>query len=67
MRPAMSLDEFAALVDTPPDEIRALTETGLLDPDRRGSLDELDLLRLMTVRHCGAPWGSGSSAASSGS
>ena len=54
MRATMSLDEFAALVDTPNDELRALTEAGLLDPDRRGHFDELDLLRLMTVRHYAA-------------
>src|SRR5439155_24440593 len=36
------------------DELRALTEAGLLDPDRRGHFDELDLLRLMTVRHYAA-------------
>jgi adenylate cyclase len=51
MRPAMSLDEFAELVDTPADEIRALTEEGLLDPAGQGNYEELDLLRLMTVRH----------------
>src|SRR5439155_976996 len=54
MRATMSLDEFAALVDTPNDELRALTEAGLLDPDRRGHFAEHDPLRLMTVRHYAA-------------
>jgi hypothetical protein len=40
MRPSMSLDEFAALVDRPADEIRALAETGLLDPEKSSLLDE---------------------------
>jgi len=50
----MSLEEFAELVDTPADDVRAWTEAGLLDPTQRGSFDELDLLRLMTIRHYGA-------------
>jgi adenylate cyclase len=54
MRAPMSLDELAALVDVPPEDLRAFTDTGLLDPDRRGRYDELDLLRLMTIRHYGA-------------
>jgi DNA-binding transcriptional MerR regulator len=47
----MSLDELAALVDIPADDLRAWTELGLLDPARRGQFDELDLLRLMAIRH----------------
>lgn len=50
----MSLDEFASLVNTPPDEIRSWSEAGLLDPDGRGQFDEFDLLRLMAIRHYGA-------------
>jgi adenylate cyclase len=51
MRSGMSLDDLAALVDAPPDELRGYAEAGLLDPAGRGSFDELDLLRLMTIRH----------------
>ncbi len=54
MRPPMSLEEFAALVDTDPEELRAWTEVGLLDPNRCGHFDEFDLLRLMAIRHYGA-------------
>ena len=54
MRSSMSLAEFAALVDMSPDEIRGLTDKRLLDPAEVGSYDELDLLRLMAVRHYGA-------------
>jgi len=54
MRPPMSLEELAALVDMPAEDLRAWTEAGLLDPDRRGHFDELDLLRLMAIRHYGA-------------
>jgi adenylate cyclase len=54
MRTSMSLEDFAALVDIPADELRAWTEAGLLDPDRRGKFDEFDLLRLMAIRHYGA-------------
>jgi adenylate cyclase len=53
MRASMSLDEFAALVQTEPGEIRDLVAVGLLDPARQGRLDDLDLLRLMAVRHWG--------------
>jgi adenylate cyclase len=51
MRAPMSLDQLAALVDMPAEGLRAWTEAGLLDPDRRGRFDELDLLRLMAIRH----------------
>src|SRR3954471_9242896 len=54
MRTNMSLDEFATLVDTPADEVRAWADADLLDPAGHGSFDELDLLRLMTIRHYGA-------------
>ena len=47
----MSLEEFAALVKMEPPEIRELVVAGLLDPERQGSFDDLDLLRLMAVRH----------------
>jgi adenylate cyclase len=50
----MSLDELAALVDIPADQLRDWTEAGLLDPARRGRFDEFDLLRLMAIRHYGA-------------
>src|SRR2546421_3580549 len=54
MRAPMSLAEFSALVDTPPDQLRAWTDAGFLDPAGRGRYDELDLLRLMTIRHYGS-------------
>jgi len=47
----MSLDEFAGLVQMEPAEIRDLVAAGLLDPAREDRFDELDLLRLMAVRH----------------
>jgi adenylate cyclase len=53
MRAPMSLEDFAALVDAPADELRSWKDLGLLDPDSRGRFDELDLLRLMTIRHYG--------------
>src|SRR4051795_9442326 len=51
MRTAMSLEEFAALVQMQPAQIRELVEVGLLDPAGEGSFNDLDLLRLMAVRH----------------
>jgi adenylate cyclase len=51
MRTAMSLEEFAALVRTDQVEIRELSALGLLDPRGEGRFDDLDVLRLMTVRH----------------
>src|SRR6059036_3896474 len=54
MRAPMSLDEFAPLVDTPAEQLRAWADAGLLDPARCGRFDELDLLRLMAIRHYGA-------------
>lgn len=54
MRPPMSLDEFASLVDAPAEEIRSWADAGLLDPRGSGKFDEFDLLRLMAIRHYGA-------------
>src|SRR2546421_12774171 len=54
MRPPISLEDFAALVDTPADEIRSWADAGLLDPTQSGQFDEFDLLRLMAIRHYGA-------------
>jgi adenylate cyclase len=51
MRPPMSLDEFAELIDIPAEDIKAWTELELLDPGRRGQYDELDMLRVMAIRH----------------
>jgi adenylate cyclase len=51
VRTDISVEEFAALVDTPADELRAWAGLGLLDPAGHGSFDEVDLLRLMTIRH----------------
>jgi adenylate cyclase len=54
MRAPMSLDEFAALIGTPQEEVRGWMDAGLLDPAGRGRLDELDLLRVMAIRQYGA-------------
>jgi class 3 adenylate cyclase len=51
MRTSMSLEEFAALVRMQPAQIRELVAVGLLDPAGEGSFNDLDLLRLMAVRH----------------
>lgn len=53
MPTSMSLEEFAALVQTDPAEIRELAEARLLDPAATGRFDDLDLLRLMAVNHWG--------------
>jgi adenylate cyclase len=50
---SMSLDEFAALLRLEPAQIQEWAATGLLDPARKGRFDELDLLRLMMIRHWG--------------
>jgi hypothetical protein len=47
----MSLEEFAALVSIDPGQIAEWTSAGLLDPAGTGQFGELDLLRLMTIRH----------------
>lgn len=47
----MSLEEFAALVNIDPEQISEWTKAGLLDPAGTGQFGELDLLRLMTIRH----------------
>jgi adenylate cyclase len=51
MRAPMSPDEFAELVGIPADDINAWTELELLDPAGRGRFDELDMLRVMAIRH----------------
>jgi adenylate cyclase len=51
MRERISLDELAALVNMPAGELHAWTEAGLLDPAGRGSYDDFDMVRLMTIRH----------------
>jgi len=51
MRTSMSLEEFAELVQMQPADIRELVVAGLLDPEREGSFNDFDLLRLMAVRH----------------
>src|SRR5256885_1209125 len=51
MRTSMSLEEFAELVKLQPAEIRELVVAGLLDPAREGRFDDLDLVRLMSIRH----------------
>ena len=51
MRKRMSLDELAALVDLPADELRTWADAGLLDPAGHGSFDDIDVLRLNTLQH----------------
>jgi DNA-binding transcriptional MerR regulator len=51
MRTSMSPEEFAALVGAEPDRIGELAAAGLLDPAGTGRFDDLDVLRLHTVRH----------------
>src|SRR3954447_2240559 len=51
MRTSMSLEEFAALVQMQPAQMRELVAAGLIDPAGEGSFNDLDLLRLMAVRH----------------
>jgi adenylate cyclase len=47
----MTLEEFAELVQMQPAELGKLAELGLVDPSDAGSFDDLDLVRLMAVRH----------------
>jgi class 3 adenylate cyclase len=47
----MSLEEFAELVQMQPARMRELALAGLLDPDGGGRFDDLDLVRLMAIRH----------------
>src|SRR5437763_14296525 len=51
MRTAMSPEEFAALVRLEPAQIEDWSALGLLDPAGDGRFDDLDLLRLMAIRH----------------
>src|SRR5215218_5593025 len=53
MRTSMSLEEFAELVRLEPAQIREWAAAGLLDPAGEGRFDDLDLLRLMAIRHWG--------------
>src|SRR4051812_12623937 len=46
----MSLEQLATLVNMSPEQLGEWTSLGLLDPSGRGEFDELDLLRLMTIR-----------------
>jgi adenylate cyclase len=47
----MSLEEFAALVRTEASQIAEWVDAGLLDPEHDERFDDLDLLRLMAIRH----------------
>src|SRR4051812_39702388 len=51
MRTTMSLEEFAALVRLEVAQIEEWAGVGLLDPERDGRFDDLDLLRVMAIRH----------------
>jgi len=46
----MSLEELAELVHIEPAKLREWAEAGLLDPRGEGRFDDLDLLRLMTIK-----------------
>jgi len=52
--PTFSLEQFAALMDLPEDEVREWVTLRLLDPARTGELDDIDLVRVMAVRRYGA-------------
>jgi adenylate cyclase len=54
MRAPISVDEFSDLVGIPADDLRAWADEGLLDPERSGRFDELDMLRVMAIRHYAA-------------
>jgi adenylate cyclase len=54
MQTSMSLEEFAELVQMQPRDIGDLAGAGLLDPAGEGRFDDLDLVRLMAVRHYAA-------------
>src|SRR3954451_7799402 len=51
MRTSMSLEEFAELVRMQPAELEEAVALGLIDPAGEGTFDDLDLLRLMAIRH----------------
>src|SRR5919197_175390 len=51
MRTTMSLEDLAALVRLEPSQIAEWAQAGLLDPERDDRFDDLDLLRLMAIRH----------------
>jgi len=50
MPTSMSLEELAELVHIEPAKLREWAEAGLLDPRGEGRFDDLDLLRLMTIK-----------------
>lgn len=54
MREALPAAEFGPLVGVEVDELERLRALGLLDLERDGLFDDLDLLRLDTVRHFAA-------------
>jgi adenylate cyclase len=47
----MTSDEFANLVGLSRDEVETYRSLGLLDPEKDGLLDDVDLVRLYFVRH----------------
>ena len=51
MRTTMSLGELAAMVRLEPSQIEEWVGAGLLDPERDERFDDLDLVRIMTIRH----------------
>ena len=53
MRTSMSLEEFAELVQLEPAQVKDWAAAGLLDPSVEGRFNDLDLLRLMAIRHWG--------------
>jgi hypothetical protein len=51
MRTSMSLEEFAELVQMRPAELDEVVALELLDPAGEGRFGDLDLVRLMAIRH----------------
>ena len=50
MGSSMSLEEFAALIGVEAEQVDEWRAAGLLDPAGTGRFDDLDLLRMMTIR-----------------
>jgi len=48
--PDLSLEQFAALVSIPPEQIGEWASAGLLDPTGTGHFGDLDMPRVMTIR-----------------
>ena len=51
MREPVPIDVFVELTGAPVEHVRSLREQGLLDPDRDGRFDDVDLVRLSLLEH----------------